>query len=228
MGIERLSFSEGGRLAVAVAIGRINAPPYNTHAGVIYKDGDGLRMSHLGWHHQLHDSEWKYGQNYAYVVPNLPQERANAVAALCRLIRRKHPGIPYAFRLVEGVRFDAATGDIILSTGSLGLNCSSFVLIIFLQAGVRLIRLETWEGRPEDREWQQHLLELLIRTSASAEHVEAVRTEIGCARIRPEEVAGACLEDELPASFERCRDNGQAIIDALDRWGPRSRPGPAE
>jgi hypothetical protein len=135
MGIERLNFAEGGRFAAAVAIGRVNAPPYNTHAGVIYKHGDELRMIHLGWHHQLHDSGWKYGPNYAYVVPNIPQERANAVAALCRLIRRKHPGIPDAFRLVEGVRFNAATGDIILSEGALGLNCSTFVLIVFLRRG---------------------------------------------------------------------------------------------
>jgi hypothetical protein len=45
MGIERLTFSEAGRLAVAVAIGRINPPPHNTHAGVIYNDRDGLRMA---------------------------------------------------------------------------------------------------------------------------------------------------------------------------------------
>jgi hypothetical protein len=227
MGIERLNFSEGGEMAVAVAIGRISTPPHNTHAGVIYKGGDGLRMIHLGWHHQLHDSEWKYGQNYAHVVPNIPQERVNAVAALRRLIRRKYPGIPYAFRLVEDVRFNTTTGNIILSKGALGLNCSSFVLIVFLQAGVRLIQLETWEERPEDRVWQQHLLDLLIRTNAPTEHVEAVRGEIGCARIRPEEVAGACLEDDLPASFARCRDNGQAIVNAIDRGAAGSGPGTA-
>lgn len=219
MGIERLSFSEGGPFAIGVAIGRVNAPPHNTHAGVIYKDGDGLRMIHLGWHHQLHDSEWKPGGNYASVVPNIAPERANAVAALCRLIRRKHPRIPYAFRLVEDVRFDAMTGDIILSRGALGLNCSSFVLIVFLQTGIRLIRLETWEERPEDRAWQHYLLEILIRTKAPEPHVEAVRSEVGCARIRPEEVAGACLEDDLPASFQQCRDNGVAIVNAIDVGG---------
>jgi hypothetical protein len=227
MGIERLKFSEAVQFAVAVAIGRINPPPHNTHAGVIYKDRDGLRMIHLGWHHQLHDSEWRFGQNYAYVVPEVPPERANAVAALCRLIRRKQPGIPYAFRLVEDVRFEMTTGDIVLSKGASGLNCSSFVLIVFLQAGIRLIQLETWEERPEDREWQQYLLDLLIRTSAPSGHVEAVRTEIGCARVRPEEVAGACLEQDLPASFARCRDNGRAILNFLDHGVARSRSGAA-
>ena len=166
MGIERLNFSEKGTIAVAVAIGRINAPPHNTHAGVVYRDRDGLRMIHLGWHHQLHDWEWKYEDNYAHVIPEIPRERANAVAALCRLVRRKHPGIPYAFRLVENIRFNITTGDIILSQGSHGLNCSSFVIILFLQAGIRLIELETWEPRPEDARWQQQLLRLLIMTNA--------------------------------------------------------------
>jgi hypothetical protein len=49
MGIERLNFSEGGEMVVAVAIGRTNAPPRNTHTGVIYEDRGGRRMIHLGW-----------------------------------------------------------------------------------------------------------------------------------------------------------------------------------
>ena len=219
MGIERLNFSEQETIGVAIAIGRINAPPHNTHTGVIYRDRDGLRMIHLGWHHQLHDWQWKYNENYAYVIPSIPQERANAVAALCRLVRRKHPRIPYAFRLVEDLRFNMTTGDIILSKGAYGLNCATFVVIIFLEVGIRLIELKIWEARTEDAEWQQQLLGLLIATNAPTEHIEAVRTETGCARIRPEEVAGACLEEKLPASFTQSRDNGRAILDAIDHQG---------
>ena len=106
MGIERLNFSEKGPIAVAVAIGRINAPPHNTHTGVVYRDRDGLRMIHLGWHHQLHHWEWKYEDNYAHVIPEIPRERANAVAALCRLVRRK----PRASRMPSGwSRMSAST-----------------------------------------------------------------------------------------------------------------------
>jgi hypothetical protein len=111
----------------------------------------------------------------------------------------------------------------VLSKGASGLNGSNFASIVFLQAGTRLIPLESWEERPEDRQWPPDRLDLLIRTYAPTGQIEAVRMEIGCARIRPEGVAGACPEEDRPASFARCRDNGWAIWHFLDHAA--ARPG---
>jgi hypothetical protein len=101
------------------------------------------------------------------------------------------------------------------------------VLIVSLQAGTRLIPLESWEERPEDREWPPSRPDLLIRTNAPPGHLEGVRMEIGCARIRPEGVAGACLEEDRPASLARCRDDGRAIWHGLDPGAAGSGSGAA-
>jgi hypothetical protein len=37
----------------------------------------------------------------------------------------------------------------------------------------------------------------------------------GGPRIRPQEVAGACLEDVLPATFSQCSSNGEYILAML-------------
>jgi hypothetical protein len=116
----------------------------------------------------------------------------------------------------------------VLSKSASGLNGSNFVLIVFLQAGTRLIPLESWQERPEDRQWPPYWLDLLIRTNAPTGHMfEAVRIEIGYARIRPEGVAGGCLEEDRPATFARCRGNGRAILQFLDHGAARSRSGAA-
>jgi hypothetical protein len=103
----------------------------------------------------------------------------------------------------------------------------NFVPIVSLQAGTRLIPLESWEERSEDREWPPYRPDLPIRTNAPTGQIEAVRIEIGCARIRPEDVAGACLEGELPASFTRCRDDRRAIVHVLDHGAARPGSGAA-
>jgi hypothetical protein len=47
-----------------------------------------------------------------------------------------------------------------------------------------------------------------------------IRSQIGKApRVRPEEVAGACLEEPLPASgvdFVQCEENGRKVLEVCD------------
>ena len=47
------------------------------------------------------------------------------------------------------------------------------------------------------------------------DHAALIERDIGCPRIRPEEVAGACLEDVLPAGFDRCESNGHFLVGLL-------------
>jgi hypothetical protein len=79
-----------------------------------------------------------------------------------------------------------------------------------------LVRYESWpEVREGDAEWQRLILAKLLETGASAEHVHAVSTEIGSARFRPEEVAGAASISQLPADFDAAVQRAAQILAIL-------------
>ena len=218
MGIERLKFAWNSVEFSAVAIGRVTEHPHNTHAGIIYKESDGkLYMLHLAWNHDLRRNA--YNDRYACVTPKLRPERARSIAAFCRLLwnrQRENQTIPFALRLCKEVKFDSVSGKLLLSKGAYGLNCSNFTIIVYLQFGVELIALDTWQSREEDSLRQADLVKMLEADNAPKDHVEAVRSEIGCARVRPEEVAGASLEEAWPVTFEVCERNGREITAKLD------------
>ena len=110
-----------------------------------------------------------------------------------------------------------------LSMEGKGLNCSTFVLTIFHEAGPTLVNFAGWPKRASDRAWHQHLVKLL-RPLVPAWYFKKVVKDIGCARVRPEEVAGACLEDDLPTSFPPCEANGRHVLQGAERHtGRKSR-----
>jgi hypothetical protein len=51
---------------------------------------------------------------------------------------------------------------------------------------------------------------------AGCKHIKRIIPDVGRARIRPEETAGACLEDELPALFAQCERNGKVVVELVD------------
>jgi hypothetical protein len=90
-------------------------------------------------------------------------------------------------------------------------------MAVFASRGVPLLRLDEWPHRPEDRVWQQKIIDQLRMTHhpRMEDHVSAVEKELGCARFRPEEVAAAGTSTELPAGFEYAERVGQKIVDRL-------------
>ncbi len=122
---------------VAVAVGRLGNPPRTTHAGLVYRDGDGkLAALHLGWHELLLTDP--FDSPYVFAYPEIDPVRASNVAGLCRLIRNQRPKIPYAFRLDLNARFCTRTGDIRTLGEGHGLNCANFVIIVFQSTGISL------------------------------------------------------------------------------------------
>jgi hypothetical protein len=217
MDLARLKPAADPETIVAVAVGRVPGPPDSTHAGLLYRDANGgLAALHLGWHHRLLDEYLDEGYVFAY--PDIDPIRARQVAELCRLIKDRGPKIPYAFRLDLNARFCAITGDLLTLGDGHGLNCSSFVVVVFQSTGIALIDLAGWEIRSEDVYRQSQLCHLMSSSSRTPEsHILAVRHEIGrYPRVRPEETAGACLEDLLPAAYDRCWPKGVAILAFID------------
>lgn len=209
--------SDAPIVGVAVTI----TPHRNTHAGVIYHDAAGnVRILHLAFHLKLEEIPWD--ASYLCVVPNLEDEDAEVVAAHCRLIADGKPTIHFAIHYNPKARLQKVGGTVLLLHEGKGLNCSTFVLTVFESAGPKLLTKVGWEKRESDKSWQRFLVNLLRSHNAPLTYVKRVAKDIGCARVRPEEVAGACLERDLPANFSQCEPNGLAVISELAKHTKRT------
>jgi hypothetical protein len=90
-------------------------------------------------------------------------------------------------------------------------------MALFRSARLPLVDTTDWPlDRPGDRAFQELVVHVLERTGASPDHVAAVRTELGCARIRPEEVAGAALYSVLPVRHPGAEVAGRMLVERLD------------
>lgn len=196
------------------------------HAAILYRSAEGRpKFLHLAWHRVLRDEGFAgQEQEFVSVEPNLERDDRVALAAYCRriaLANMARRAIPYNLRYEPGTTFDPDTGDFLLPEGATGLSCATFVVQVFRSAGLPILDASTWPpARPKDRERQRTLIEWLRdypdprhRDPIQADRLEA---EVGCPRIRPEEVAGACLEDEIPAGFEQCEPNGCFLIGLVE------------
>ena len=202
------------RAAVTIMPGAVGA-----HIGVRYvADDDGaLRHMHLAFHHAFEDSACA-PDDALWVVPGLRDEELEDVATSARLVaRRHHDGrIPYAFDK-RGAHF-SAEGALVLG-GSAGLTCATFVLVLFEHANLHLVDEVTWDaGRSaaridEDERAQGELVAFLEkRDAAQAKRVEG---EVGCTRVRAEEVAGASGIPGHPISFARAEPAGRYLLARL-------------
>ena len=82
------------------------------------------------------------------------------------------------------------------------------MLAVFLAAGLELVSFEMWsQDRPGDREWQEWVISQLRNGLADGrvtqEHIDDVKNQVGAARCRPEEVAGASAAEAHPVSFDQ-------------------------
>jgi hypothetical protein len=209
--------------ALAIFVMRTNG---GTHTGILHRNRGVLWVLDLCWHERLRSSPCR--DDLACVVPDLEAEEINDLTGMCRLIDRRHQEqaltggflVPYAFRFNRETTFSAVTGELLLAEG-VGLSCSTFVLTVFESAKVSLVDLTGWPARPEDEAQQTRLLRMMqdgipgFAPPALPEHVERVRSELPCVRVRPEEVAASAMADDLPANFERVERGGRWIMECL-------------
>lgn len=198
---------------VGVAIAAINAE--QRHIGLLHRDAESndVLMLHLAFHRDLRNEPAK--AKYLWIDPPILAERLIHVAAWCRLIwNSNQDDFPYAFS-EPGECFDAETGKFLIGPTKYGLTCATFVLALFDVAGLKLVNYATWPtGRPGDREWQEYVVAQLPPTEVA--HIEAVRSEVGSVRFRPEEVAGAATVSPLPVDFATAVERGEKILKRLE------------
>jgi hypothetical protein len=153
---------------------------------------------------------------FYWVEHKIDQLRLYGVLAFCDLIIQANPaGIPYAFDSPSDC-FDSETGQFLLGPSKKGLTCATFVLAIFHAVGLRLLDLTGWPKREEDARWQESIINLL-RGRASQEHIDAVTSQVGAVRVRPEEVAGASAAEIHPIGFANANALAIEILQQLTR-----------
>ena len=196
------------------------------HVGVLYAGPhEPLRFLHLAFHARLtdelfHTSAFQPTRPYIGVIPNVDPELWLSVVAVCkRVALRNKRNIPYGV-LYEGGRF-LQDGRIELGKSAHGLTCATFVLHIFESVGKTLLDLASWHSRADDAAWHKHIVEILREfqrdhpSEIADQHINGVESEVGCMRIRPEEVVGGSTSPSLPASFAIAQQRGALVRDRL-------------
>lgn len=183
----------------------------NLHAGFIYRSESTAKTLHLGWEDKLLDTEYPNG---LFILPDIEPEHAFSLARMCKQIWRRFCDdgtFPYALRYA-GTTFDLQ-GKLECGPGARGLTCATLVLAIFKAVGHVLVNEQSWPIRTDD---DRNFLEA-IRRYATPEHFAILEREVtdGVKRVRPEEVAGACLL-ERPVDFEPARRRADDLVERLD------------
>lgn len=191
------------------------------HVGLLYRPGSGEahRLLHLAWHLDARDDE-PDGVS-GWIEPRF-RDDLGVVRTAAQLVasRLETEQIPYAFEKHDA-HFEAS-GTLLLGA-SAGLTCSSFVLLVFQHARFPLVDERTWRDardsrrEEEDRAAQERIVGFLER-QGHLEQADRVRAEIGCVRIRAEEVAAASGLEPQPAKYAVAAPKGAALLRKLDTW----------
>ena len=200
-----VSFENIEDLAVAVCQTR----PDQLHVGLVYiRDEVTPILCHLAWHHMLRFEDpvvrpsWSIS-NIHWQEVNLDHINRRVIAGWLEDLRSNPNDIPYGFDIEPPVF--SANGQYIVQPNGKGLTCATFVVEVYRANALPLLDEDTWPSRfDEDTSWQEQILEFLRNTGAEESHIDALSSDIGCVRFKPEEVAAATLQEDRPVSFDEC------------------------
>ncbi len=215
---------------VGVAFRRF--PDDGYHAAIVYRGSDRrYHLLHLQNHRDLQDDprvvvdRTSKLRRWVIVTPKIltSDEGVTIAATVARAHRVNYAKktIPYSAQYDEGIRFDPMTLEAIRESGLAGMSCATFVLRLFEAIGIRLLEVgacpASREGDPARR---TTLASIVLNAGESDSPVQAeyVLTGRDRPRIRPEEVAGVCLEETYPVSFPLFEHNGKLILAIWDSW----------
>jgi hypothetical protein len=188
---------------------------FGIHVAFLYKtDGHPARLAHLAWHHhQIPDGS--PDENYLWEQIQLDETNSSYVASWLDDRRAKPDNIPYGFS-ISGEVFDGDNDDFIDPPLGEGLTCATFIIAVLKHLKFPLIKEETWPvNRRDDVAWQTGILQQLERTGASQLHVEALRSNVGAVRYRPEEICGAACLDDWPVAYDDASTTAAEIVNLI-------------
>jgi hypothetical protein len=200
------------------------------HTGIIYRGeaGEGeageLRMADMAWHELFRDQPYSPAWGYSCAVPQfddevIEQSFADFCAHVGKSLAQNRP--PYDLLAANPDAFDK-DGNWVPRDPDVGFNCSSFVIGVFAAYNHPLVKPETWPiGLPQDIQEQTSLVCKLLNSREPRDRAQAIKIspQIGkYPRIRPEQAAGACLEDQIarPLAHAECEANGLRVLQEWD------------
>jgi hypothetical protein len=179
------------------------------HCGFVYLTDDGSpRICHLAWHHDLRDDP--FTPNYLWHnIPGIDSVNRSYLAALLDELGQNPPNIPYGLD-PGGSCFDE-NGKFLPPPLGKGLTCATFITAVLNARGFKIVDFSTWPPRADDQQFFSFVLKTLPH-SASAQHIEELKKDLGAARLRPSEITGACsvFSDEL-VRFKEAEGLGNKI-----------------
>lgn len=202
----------------------VHRSPVGAHVGVCFCDDErNARLLHQAWHH---DTRCEDAVSYAaelqksdemavwWLQPALNDDELLDLRQHARLVamRLQGGGIPYALNPRNASISRQGAIDL---RDSLGLTCATLVTRLFDAARIPLIDEATWDQRnperiEEDSAAQRKLVEYLRQQDA--EHASRVERDVGCARVRAEEVAVASTMASRPATLTVVEPPGRALV----------------
>lgn len=185
------------------------------HIGLLYKLDDTVRLLHLAWHKRLQDHPAEEGERYLWAPFAFELEEQVALAGMAsEVAANAQPNdFPYGFDcvFVAGVDMFDKAGNAVLYPVGKGLTCATFLFSLLKWWGYPTVDVKTWHQVAGDVEWQQQIISWLAQSGdpESLAQAEALAKDVGCVRLRPDQMAGSCVID--PASWPIEFDEAQTL-----------------
>ncbi|WP_314242571.1 hypothetical protein [Empedobacter tilapiae] len=142
-------------------------------------------------------------------IDNIPEDFLKQIAPICEVILENKTTVPYNITF-HSTKFNQFDGSLELHENDYGLTCSTFIMSIFESIGITLIDIENWNYRDSDKEWQQKVVDYLLKYKDESQ-ANFAKQNIGCFRFRPEEVFSTVSSDTLPCNLNHCEPLGEKI-----------------
>jgi hypothetical protein len=159
--------------------------------------------------------------DYAWAVPDFHPMLLGQIAAMCEAMEQRPPRFKYCFTFEAGTHLVLRGEDFVISNGSDGFTCSTFVLAVFHTKRMPLLRMDTWIIREQDAAWQRSALGVLRRNKqvlgVSDQDLAKREQEIPCLRFTPLDVIGSCRVGGHPCECEITRQSGDEVGAWIDQ-----------
>ena len=204
------------------------------HVGILYRaDDEGARRHlHLAWHFLLKNEAAPLA-DALWVEPHLDELALADLRASAHLIaKRQEDGrVPYALRSADA---EFSHAGVLQLNKSVGLTCATFVILVFSHAHIELVDKTTWdhgrsmERKLEDDTAQARLVGYLRKERDAQKHADLVEADVGCTRIRAEEVAAASGMTGQPITFGRAESQGRHVLRSVQTLSELAEPQPEQ